>query len=178
MLVPRQPVPDLVLDTVTHGRFDLAAEASDRGTMICVYRGLHCPICATYLRGLEKLVPEFEKRGYGTIAVSSDDAERARAFADKIGAEKLRIGYGMPIEEARRWGLYISTGIGKTSAGVEEPPLFPEPGLFIVNADRTLYCASIQTMPFARPHFEDVLQALDFIIARDYPARGEWVEAA
>jgi hypothetical protein len=28
-------------------------------------------------------------------------------------------------------------------------------------------------MPFARPHFGDVLTALDFVIAKDYPARGE-----
>ena len=28
-------------------------------------------------------------------------------------------------------------------------------------------------MPFARPHFDDILTALDFVIAKDYPARGE-----
>lgn len=26
---------------------------------------------------------------------------------------------------------------------------------------------------FARPHFPDILAALDFVIAKDYPARGE-----
>ena len=178
MLVPRRPVPDLALDTVAHGRFDLRAEKPARGTVISVYRGLHCPICASYLREFERLVPDFAERGYGTIAISSDEAERAHAFADKIGAEKLRIGYGWPIAEARRWGLYVSSGIGTTSVGVEEPALFPEPGLFVVDANRTLYCASIQTMPFARPQFSELLQALDFIIARNYPARGEWVETA
>ncbi len=28
-------------------------------------------------------------------------------------------------------------------------------------------------MPFARPRFEDILPALDFVIKNDYPARGE-----
>jgi len=76
---------------------------------------------------------------------------------------------------ARAWGLYISTGRGTTSAGVEEPALFSEPGLFLVRPDRTLYFTSVQTMPFARPHFSDILAALDFVIAKDYPARGEVV---
>jgi hypothetical protein len=76
----------------------------------------------------------------------------------------------------RTWGLYISSSRGKTSAGVEEPALFTEPGLFLVRSDGTLYFASVQTMPFARPHFDEILQALDFVIANDYPARGEVVD--
>jgi len=42
----------------------------------------------------------------------------------------------------------------------------------LVRPDRTLYFASVQTMPFARPHFTDILAALDFVIAKNYPARG------
>ena len=38
---------------------------------------------------------------------------------------------------------------------------------------RTLYFGTVQTMPFARPHFADILGALDFVIAKSYPARGE-----
>jgi hypothetical protein len=30
-------------------------------------------------------------------------------------------------------------------------------------------------MPFARPHFKEVLGALGFVFANDYPARGELV---
>src|SRR5262249_62025948 len=48
-----------------------------------------------------------------------------------------------------------------------------EPGLFLVRPDRTLYFASVQTMPVARPHFTDILAALDFVTAKNYPARGE-----
>ncbi len=32
---------------------------------------------------------------------------------------------------------------------------------------------SVQSMPFARPHFREILAALDFVVAKDYPARGE-----
>ncbi len=177
MPMPRQKVPALAVETLDHGRFDLATERPERGTVISFYRGLHCPICATYLKDLEKRVPDFAERGYGVIAVSSDDEDRARRFADKIGASQLRIGHGLALASAREWGLYISTGRGMTSAGVEEPALFPEPGLFVVNPDTTLYAGSVQTMPFARPSFAELLGALDFVIARDYPARGEYAEA-
>ncbi|MFQ5566028.1 MAG: peroxiredoxin-like family protein [Paracoccaceae bacterium] len=177
MLIPRRKVPDLSVDTLDHGRFDLASETSERGTVVCFYRGLHCPICATYLGEFEKRAPEFAERGYGAIAISSDDAGRARAMADKIGAKALRFGHGLALTKAREWGLYISTGRGKTSVGIEEPALFAEPGLFVVNADGTLYYGSVQTMPFVRPHFRELVAALDFAIAKSYPARGEYVDA-
>ena len=89
------------------------------------------------------------------------------------GLANLNLGYGLTIEAARSWGLYVSTSRGKTSAGIEEPALFSEPGLFIVRPDGTLYWGSTSTMPFARPHFKEILGGLDFVIKVDYPARGE-----
>jgi hypothetical protein len=37
----------------------------------------------------------------------------------------------------------------------------------------TLYFGSVQTMPFARPHFADILAAIDYVLKNNYPARGE-----
>ncbi len=177
MLIPRRRVPDLTVETVGHGRFNLASETSERGTVICFYRGLHCPLCAKYLAEFERLAPEFAARGVGTIAISTDDAERARGMAEKVGAKNLRFGYGLPLAKAREWGLYLSAGRGKTSIGIDEPALFAEPGLFLINADSTLYYASVQTMPFVRPQFSELLGMLDFAITKNYPARGEYVGA-
>ncbi|NDH57393.1 MAG: AhpC/TSA family protein, partial [Betaproteobacteria bacterium] len=87
----------------------------------------------------------------------------------------LRFGYDLPLSLASHWGLYISQGIGKTSIGVEEPKLFAEPGVFLVRPDHTLYYGAVQTMPFARPSFTDLLVAIDFAISKNYPARGEYV---
>lgn len=87
----------------------------------------------------------------------------------------LRMGYGLPLATARAWGLYLSTSRGKTSIGIEEPALFSEPGVFLVRPDRTLYWLSVQSMPFARPNFDELVQALDFVIKNAYPARGEYV---
>ena len=174
MLMPRQKTPEPTVPMLSGDTFDLANEQSERGVVICFYRGLHCPICANYLTELEKRVDDFAERGVKTIAISSDGEERTREMANKISAEKLRFGYDLSLSTAREWGLYISTSRGKTSIGIEEPALFSEPGLFMVTPEQTLYYGSVQTMPFVRPHFSELVAALDFAIANEYPARGEY----
>lgn len=175
MLLPRQPVPALRVPTLAHGEFELAADAASQFTLVVFYRGLHCPICLKYLLELGRLQPEFDQRGVKVIALSSDGQERAHMMADKLKAPDLRMGYDLSLAHAREWGLYISTSRGKTSIGIEEPALFSEPGVFIVRPDGTLYYGAVQTMPFARPHFDELLAALDFAIDKNYPARGEHV---
>jgi peroxiredoxin len=177
MLIAREKTPALKVETLSHGHFDLASDGAERFTLVTFYRGLHCPICANYLKELERLTPEFEERGVKTIAISSDGKDRAQQMAEKIGASKLRFGYGLLLSIAKGWGLYISTSRGTTSIGIEEPPLFSEPGLFLIRPDQTLYYASVQTMPFVRPSFREMVQALDFVIAKNYPARGEYAGA-
>ena len=174
MLLPRQLVPELRVPTLAHGDFDLAGDAPERFTMIVFYRGLHCPICLKYLRDLGNLVPEYERRGTKVIAISSDTAERAQEMARKVGAANLRFGHSLPLAVARQWGLYISSSRGKSSINIEEPALFSVPGVFLVRPDGTLYYGAVQTMPFARPVFSELLQAIDFAITKDYPARGEY----
>ncbi|PKO37124.1 MAG: alkyl hydroperoxide reductase [Betaproteobacteria bacterium HGW-Betaproteobacteria-6] len=173
-LMPRHPVPALNVALTDASRFVLGAAPGERFDLVVFYRGLHCPICAKYLLELERLAPEFEKRGVQVVAISSDDGERAQAMADKVKAGAIKIGYGLSLNSARQWGLYISASRGKTSIGIEEPALFSEPGVFLVRPDGTLYYGAVQTMPFARPQFQDLLGAIDFAIANDYPARGEY----
>lgn len=174
MLLPRQKTPDLAVDTAAHGRFDLGAENAERGVVLCFYRGLHCPVCARYLADLAAHLEAFAERGFSAIAISADPQDRARAMAEKIGSPALRIGCGLALSKAREWGLYLSTSRGTTSIGIEEPAIFSEPGLFVVKPDQTLYCGAVQTMPFARPPFRELVGALDFVIQHDYPARGEY----
>ncbi|MBB3396409.1 hypothetical protein FHX09_004034 [Rhizobium sp. BK538] len=112
-----------------------------------------------------------------TIAISSNGEARARQMAEKIAANSLRVGYGLQLSKAREWGLHISTSRGKTSIGIEEPPLFSEPGVFLVKPDQTIYYLLVQSMPFVRPNSSEMVQALDFIIKNDYPARGEYAGA-
>ena len=174
-LVPRQPVPRLAVALAGGGKFDLDAETPANFTLVLFYRGLHCPQCRKQLTDLEAKLPEFDKRGVSVVAISVDDEERANRTKSEWNLSNLRIGHGLDLAMARSFGLWISTGRGKTTAGLEEPPLFNEPGLFLIKPDSTLYCASVQTMPFSRPQLADILAALDFIAERNYPARGEVV---
>ncbi len=175
-LMPRYPVPALNVALVGAGRFVLGSAPGEKFDLVVFYRGLHCPICAKYLLELERLAPEFASRGVQVVAVSSDDADRAKQMADKVKASGVKFGYGLSLRSARQWGLYISASRGKTSIGIEEPALFSEPAVYIVRPDGTLYYGAVQTMPFARPPFQDLLGAIDFAIAKDYPARGEYTE--
>lgn len=173
-LVPRQQVPDLAVETLDGNGFDLHTAQPKIFSLVAFYRGLHCPVCAKYLMELERLAPDFAERGVESIAISSDTRERAEAMATKVRAKSLRFGFSLPLEVARNWGLYLSEGRGATSIGIEEPALFAEPGLFIVRPDNTLYYGAVQTMPFARPLFSELLDAVDFVLKNNYPARGEY----
>ena len=173
-LIPRQAVPNVAVETLDGNGFDLHAAQPKNFSLVVFYRGLHCPVCAKYLMELERLAPDFAERGVETIAISSDARERADAMATKVHAQALRFGYGLALDTAREWGLYLSTSRGTTSIGIEEPPLFAEPGVFIVRPDNTLYYGAVQTMPFVRPLFSELLGAIDFALKADYPARGEY----
>ena len=172
-LMPRQLVPDLRVKALSGKVLDLQDAAPEAFTMIVFYRGRHCPVCKNYLSELNRLMGDFADRGVDVMTISGDTEERARQARDDWGLDQLDLGFGLELSAARRWGLYVSSSRGKTSIGLEEPPQFSEPGVFLVRPDRTLYWGNVQSMPFARPHFREILGALDFVASNDYPARGE-----
>lgn len=175
-LIPQQPAPGLDVPTVGGGTWSLAGQSPENFTMIVFYRGLHCPICSMYLGGLNKLAGDFAERGVDIVVISSDTEERAAEAKEKWGLDNLIVGHSLDLDKAREWGLYISAGKGVGGAGIEEPALFSEPGLFLVKPDNSVYFVTTQTMPFARPAFAELLKGLDFVIAKNYPGRGEVVD--
>lgn len=172
-LMPRQATPGLKINTLSGKTWDLSKAQAENFTMIVFYRGLHCPVCRGYIGELDRLLDDFRQRGVQVQAISSDTEERARQTRDDWKLSNLDLGYGLDLDVARQWGLYISSSRGKTSLGIVEPDHFSEPGVLLIRPDGTLYWAAVQTMPFARPHFKEMLAGLDFILKNDYPARGE-----
>ena len=175
-LMPRQKVPDLTVTTTDGDAWKLSDRNPENFTMVIVYRGLHCPICKGYLKDLDNRLADFTGKGVDVVVVSTDSEERTKDAKGSWRLANLTMAHGFSLDDARDWGLYISSGLGKTSAGVDEPAQFAEPGIFLIKPDGTLYFASVQTMPFARPQFAEIAGALDFVIAKDYPARGEVVD--
>jgi peroxiredoxin len=141
--------------------------------MLAFYRGVHCSVCKDFLRQLQSLHAAFSKQGVTPIAISMDTAERACAAEVGWGLRNLCVAYGLSLLQAQQWGLYVSRGVGVSSLGIEEPPLFVEPALFLVRPDRTLYYVSVQSMPFGLPRLEDILSGIEKAVARGDPARGE-----
>jgi peroxiredoxin len=172
-LVPRGQVPDLALPLAGGGHWRLSDQKPKHFTMLAFYRGEHCSACRDYLGSLQSMYAEFSARGVTPIAISMDTAERACAAESGWGLRDLCVAYGLSLTQARAWGLYVSRGAGASSQGIEEPPMFVEPALFLVRPDRTLYYASIQSMPFGRPCFNEMLQGIEKAVARNSPARGE-----
>lgn len=176
-LIPRQSVPSLSLPLAGGGTWSLETDAPDNFTLLIFYRGWHCPICRNQLQDAQSRLFDFQKRGVEIVAISTDGEDRATSTKQAWGLDKLSIAYGLSLQQARSWGLYLSTHRGTTSLGVEEPPRFNEPGLFLVKPDNTLYYTSVQSSPFARPSLADLTKAVDFVLQNDYPARGEILSA-
>ncbi len=165
---PRTRMPSVEFSLLEGGAFRLADAHPKNFTMLVVYRGLHCPICKGYLGDLNAKIDKFAEKGTDVVVVSSDSRERVEQAKKDWGLDKLKMGYGLDLDAGRQLGLFVSSAIRDG-----EPPQFLEPGLFVVRPDGTLYCSSVQTMPFARAKFDDILMAIDFVVARNYPARGE-----
>ena len=168
---PRAKASELEVRTLDGKTWTLSEQDPVNYTMVVFYRGLHCPVCKTYLGELDSKVEAFNERGTDVIAVSCDTRERAQQTVKRWGIKHLTIAYGLSTERAQEWGLYISKAIKD-----DEPDRFCEPGFMLINPDGTLYAAAIQSMPFARPHFKEILAAIDFVVENNYPARGEAAE--
>jgi peroxiredoxin len=172
-LVPRAPVPSLRVGTVGGPCWRLCDQKPKHFTLVLFYRGLHCDQCRAQLQDLERKVDGFHRRGVSVLAVSADTRERAERTAVAWGIDSLTLCWGLTIDQARAWGLYVSDGRGVGGAGVEEPTWFVEPAMFLVNPDGTLYAGLVQTMPFARPRLDDVLHAIDLVTGSQAPPRGD-----
>src|SRR6516225_3251675 len=115
--------------------------------MVVVYRGKHCPICRSYLKGLDGLYDQFRAGGTEVVAVSGDPKEKAESEAAEEGW-RFPIGYGLTTDQMRQLGL------------------------FVINPEGQAHIIDISNAPFARPDLKGVLNGLKFIKERSYPIRG------
>ncbi|KOY52641.1 redoxin domain-containing protein [Polaribacter dokdonensis] len=168
MIKPREKTPDLKINLVNDTKWSLHEQSPENFTLIIFYRGIHCPVCKKQLEQLKKKMDDFTERGVNLIAISADTEEKAKKAYKDWDIESLPVGYDLPIEEGRKWGLFVSKGISD-----KEPDTFLEPGLFLIDKEQKVYWQSIQSMPFGRPEFRDVLNGIDYILKEGYPARGE-----
>lgn len=171
-LKPGAPVPQLKVGTVGGPCWRLCDQKPKHFTVVLFYRGLHCVECCQQLQVLERKYEAFQRRGVSVLAVSSDCRARADQTAADFGIDRLTLCWGLGMDQARAWGLYISEGRGVAPGGIEEPAFFVEPALFLVRPDGTLYGGMVQTMPIGRPCLDGVLAAIDEAVRTGEAPRG------
>lgn len=167
MLNPGTQVPSLAVETVGGDRWELSAQKPENFTMVVFYRGLHCPVCKSYLQKLQGLLNGYADAGFSTIAISMNDQAAAEKSVNEWELQNLTVGYGLSESDARAWGLYISKAFKDVEADV-----FCEPGLFWVRPDGELYLVDVSNMPWARPDLEFLLSKVAYALENNYPARG------
>ncbi len=160
-------VPKLEVKTLDGKVWKLSEQKPQNFTLIIFYRGWFCPICHSYLAEFERLLDDFTKLGVKVIAISGDCQADAQKSIQEWGLQNLTVGYEGSTDLFRSWGLYISKGEFE-----KEPPLFCEPGFFLVKPDGTLFYAAANSAPFGRPSISDMLSAIEFILNKNYPVRG------
>ena len=168
MLIPGNKAPALDLPLTIRARFVLAEQRPDNFTLLVFYRGKHCPICRKYLEELGSRIDDIAGAGLNPFAISMDSKERAMVVDEEWDTGDLPLVYDLSQEQAREWGLYISSA----REGSEEPERFSEPGLFLVRPDGTLYLAQVQSAPFTRPSIDQLLEGVHHAVKNDYPPRG------
>ena len=158
-------LPEINLPTVGGGTVRLGG-AHDGWQAIFVYRGLHCPICKTYLGKLEQKLDEFKELGADVVAVSGDPKEKADAFVEEVGLS-MPVAYDLSIDQMKSLGLYIS--MPRSDTETDRP--FPEPGLFVTTPEGTVQIVEIANAPFVRPDLDLVVRGLSRG-KEGYPVRG------
>lgn len=165
-MVAGAPFPQMSWPTVEGGKLDIASGSGWR--LLVVYRGKHCPLCKGYLKTLNELSAEFETAGIAVSVLSADPPEKAQADVAKYGW-KFPVGHDLTPDQMRVLGLYISEPLSDQET--DRP--FAEPGLFVINPDGRAQIIDISNAPFVRPDLKTLLGGLQFVIARDYPVRGQ-----
>ncbi len=157
--------PDLAVPRLEGG--EIAPASMPGWRLVVVYRGRHCPLCKVYLKTLDGLLEDFEAASVSVVALSSDPEEKAALDATEHGW-RFPVGYALSVPQMRELGLYVSEPRGPQ----ETDRAFPEPGLFLVNADGKVQIVDISNAPFARPDLAGVLRGATLIQERCYPIRG------
>ena len=161
-----QPLPTISLPTVGGEQITLGQGGASDWHLVVVYRGLHCPICKSYLTQLESLKSKFAAVNADVMAVSADPQEKAQSMVEKTGAT-FPVAYDLSLEQMQSLGLFISDPRpGETDRA------FAEPGLYAVNSEGVAQLIDVANAPFLRPSLEDLPDSLSFLKAKDYPVRG------
>jgi peroxiredoxin len=166
-LTPGARAPALRFNTAGGSPWTLHDQAPRSFTLVAFYRGVFCPYCREFISSLDRLAGEFRSRGIEPVAVSVDPEEKAHAAIEQWNLTSLPIGYGLDLDVARQWGLFVSE-VNRDGRTVR----FTEPGVFLIRPRNEIYALLLSSLPCGRPDLPSLLAGLDFLAQQGYPARG------
>ena len=167
IIKPGEKAPNLSFKTLNSNTWSLHDNLSNEMNIVIFYRGLHCPICKEYLVSIQNKLDDYSDANTSVTVISMDSEEKAKKTQLDWGLDKLNIGYGLSLDDAKNWGLFISKSIKEA-----ESDIFCEPGLFVIKKDGSIYMVNISNMPFARPDLSTFSANLKFAQDNQYPVRG------
>ncbi|GAB2692031.1 redoxin domain-containing protein [Aliiglaciecola aliphaticivorans] len=145
-----------------------SASATDRWSLVVVYRGYHCPICLKYLNKMTEYTEKLNNLKIDIVAISADTPEQLNKMIDKGLDTNFPVLTGLTLTQMNALGLYISDPMSDSET--DHP--FPEPGLFLVNPEGDTVMIEIANAPFIRPDLEQLVNGIEFAFENDYPVRG------
>ena len=169
IIKPGEKAPNLSFKTLNGSTLSLHDNLSNEMNIVIFYRGLHCPICKEYLVSIQNQLDDYSDTNTSVTVISMDSEEKAKKTQLDWGLDKLNIGYGLSLDDAKNWGLFISKSIKEA-----ESDIFCEPGLFVIKKDGSIYMVNISNMPFARPDLSTFSANLKFAQDNQYPVRGNY----
>ena len=169
IIKPGEKAPNLSFKTLNGSTLSLYDNLSNEMNIVIFYRGLHCPVCKKYLVSIQNQLDDYSDANTSVTVISMDSEEKAKKTQLDWGLDKLNVGYGLSLDDAKNWWLFISKSIKEA-----ESDIFCEPGLFVIKKDGSIYMVNISNMPFARPDLSTFSANLKFAQDNQYPVRGNY----
>lgn len=161
------PAPQLKVETLAHGAWDLAQDAPPGGTYVFFHRGGHCKWTRFVIKELDDRIGDFALRAVRVIAVSGDDRNATEALKERMQIIRLPLGHSADMDAlARDWGLCLTEG----STEPEAPPRHLEPAQAWVTAEGNIGAISIQSAPCMWSDATNTLRAIEQ--TSKFPERG------
>ena len=165
---PGQDAGPLSLNLINGTNWTLSEQDDDAHPwrMIVVYRGLHCPLCKKQLKELSGKLKDIADKGISVVAATMEEKSRADKAHEEWELDQLPIAYGIGEDFVEKFGLFTSEAIND-----DEPDVFAEPAMLVFKGT-DYHMGWVQSVPFARPALDDVIDTIEFVEKKDYPPRG------
>ncbi len=127
-------------------------------TILVFYRAYWCPFCARQLAELRSLLKADEN--IALFAISPDDAEKSKGLAAKIAKDgKGKVNFPLLSDAGHKtvdaYGLFDTAYIGQGIEGI------PHPAVYILDKNRKIVWAKVETDYKIRPTNADIRAELD-----------------